>query len=396
MEPYGFVHLPDPSERPGRCRAAGPITTPVRTCALRTSAVSATAAITTAAIACLVSPGWAMAQPQNAPIQSPASSSLQDDSYLLGPGDRLELRLFDAPELSGSLDVLNDGTVTLPLIGSVRLAGLSISQASAWITSLYKRQLLRPQLLLKVVSPRPIRVALVGEVERPGLYSLTTSESSQVEGAGNSISGLPTVVDALQKAGGITLNANISDVTLQRRLPGDPPRFKQTSLNLLQLLQSGDQLQNPFLFDGDTIRISRAQEPIPETMEVAAANFSPQTIRVNVVGEVKAPGSVSLQASTPLVQAVMAAGGPISWRANKGNVELVRINRNGSATRERFSLNLSQGASNQRNPPLRDGDTVIVNRTGLAVASDAINAIGQPLTSVANIYTLIRLINTTN
>jgi len=248
-----------------------------------------------------------------------------------------------------------------------------------------------------VITPRPIRVALVGEVERPGLYSLTTSETSQTEGGpSTSISGLPTVVDALQKAGGITLNANLREVTLQRRLAGEPVRFKQATLNLLELLLRGDQLQNPYLFDGDTIRVGRASQPVAEALEVAAANFSPKQINVNVVGEVVKPGTVELMANTPLVQAVMAAGGPNSWRASKGNVELVRINRNGTATRERFTLNLSQGASNQRNPPLRDGDTVIVNRTGLAVASDTINAIGQPLTSVANVFALVRLLNNTN
>ena len=78
-------------------------------------------------------------------------------------------------------------------------------------------------------------------------------------------------------------------------------------------------------------------------------------------------------------------------------MELLRINRNGSATREKFQLKLSEGASNTRNPPpLRDGDTVIVNRTALAVASDSINAVGQPLTSVANVFALIRLLNNTN
>lgn len=335
--------------------------------------------------------------PQPGPA-SPAAAGLPlDDSYLLGPGDRLDLRIFDAPELSGELAVLNDGTASVPLIGSVRLTGLSISQASAWLTSLYKKQLLRPQLLLRVVTPRPIRVALVGEVERPGLYSLTTSETSQTEGGpGTTISGLPTVVDALQKAGGVTLNANLRDVLLQRRLPGEQPRFKQAGLDLLALLRAGDQLQNPYLFDGDTIRIGRADQPVSEAIEVAAANLSPQSIAVNVVGEVERPGRVQLAASTPLVQAVMAAGGPKAWRANRGDVELVRINRNGSATRERVSLNLSQGASNKRNPPLRDGDTVIVNRSGLAVANDALNAIGQPLSSVANIWALIRLVNSSS
>ena len=321
---------------------------------------------------------------------------LAEDSYLIGPGDQLDLKLFDAPELSGLVEVLNDGTASLPLLGSVRLTGLSLSQASYWLTTLYKRQLLRPELLLRVLRPRPIRVALVGEVERPGLYSLTTSETAQTQGGGTTISGLPTVVDAIQKAGGITLNANLRTVTLQRRMPGEAPRFKRANLDLLALLQQGDQLQNPFLFDGDTIRIGRAEQPVAESIELAAANLSPKQITVNVVGEVEQPGPVQLQASTPLVQAVMAAGGPKSWRANKGNVELVRINRNGTATRERFSLNLSQGASNGKNPPLREGDTVLVNRSGFAVASDALTAVGAPLSSMANIFALIQLLNNSN
>lgn len=322
--------------------------------------------------------------------------TIQTDAYLIGPGDVLELKLFDAPELSGNLEVLNDGTASVPLVGNVLVTGLTLSQASFWLTSLYRKQLLRPDLLLRVVRPRPIRVALVGEVERPGLYSMTTSETTQTEGGpATTISGLPTVVDAIQKAGGITQNADLRGVVLQRRLPGEPASFKRANLDLLALIQQGDQLQNPFLFDGDTIRIARTDQPAVESIEVAAANLSPQQIAVNVVGEVERPGTVNLQANTPLVQAVMAAGGPKSWRANKGDVELVRINRNGSATRARFTLNLSQGASNQNNPPLRDGDTVVVNRSTLALASDAITAVSTPVTGLVNILTLLRLVNNT-
>ena len=336
----------------------------------------------------------AVAAPAANPSPSYSSlASLQDDSYLIGPGDQLDLRLYDAPELSGSLEVLNDGTAALPLIGSARLTGLSLVQASQWLTALYKRQLLRPQLQLRVVRPRPIRVALVGEVERPGLYSLTTTEASQTQGAMVSISGLPTLVDGLQKAGGVTLNADLREIVLQRRLPGEPLRFKRTRLNLMELLTRGDQLQNPFLFDGDTISVTRAKEPVVESLEVAATNLSHQVISVNMVGEVEKPGALQVAANTPLVQAVLAAGGTKTWRASRGNVELVRLNRNGTVQRERFQLDLSQGASNQRNPPLRQGDTVIVNRSGLAVASDAITAVGGPLTSLANILTLLRLVN---
>jgi len=205
------------------------------------------------------------------------------------------------------------------------------------------------------------------------------------------------VVDAIQKAGGITQKANLRDVVLQRRLPGSdqPVRYKQVKLNLLDLILEGNQIQNPFLFDGDTIRLARVDETPEEAIELAAVNLSPQVINVNVIGEVETPGRLQLQANTPLMQAVLAAGGPKAWRANKGNVELVRINRNGSATLERFALDLSQGASNAKNPPLRDGDTVKVNTSALAQASDAINAVSQPVSGLVTIWTLLRLVNDT-
>ena len=330
--------------------------------------------------------------------QKQMDASLQDDAYIIGPGDLLELKLFDAPELSGSLEVLNDGTVPLPLIGSVRLTGLTLQQATVWVQTLMSQQLLRPDLQLRVVQPRPIRVALIGEVERPGIYSLTTSEASQTEGGSNTISGLPTVVDAIQKAGGITQIADLRTVVLQRRLPGSdqPVRYKQTNLNLLDLILEGNQTQNPYLFDGDTIRLIKAEETPAEAVELASVNLSPQVININIIGEVVSPGRLQLPANTPLVQAVLAAGGALNWRANRGNVELVRINRNGTATLERFALDLSQGASNSKNPPLRDGDTVKVNRSGLAKASDAIDAVTQPLSGLVTAWTLLQLVNDGN
>jgi polysaccharide biosynthesis/export protein len=325
---------------------------------------------------------------------SSALAELESDAYIIGPGDGLEVKLLDAPELSGSFDVLNDGTISLPLIGSVRVSGLTLSQAQQWFAILYQRQLLRPEPQLRVIRPRPIRVALVGEVERPGVYSLTTSETAQTEGGpAISLSGLPTVVDALQKGGGITLNANLREVILQRRLPGEFPQFKRVRLDLLSLVRQGDQLQNPLLFDGDTIRVGKAEQPVEESVELSSSNISPQQIQVNVVGEVQSPGRLQVPASLPLVQAVLAAGGLRPGRGNESNVELIRINRNGTARRERFRLNLGQSASNEYNPPLRDGDTVIVKRTSLAVASDTINLVASPLTGLASILALIDIVN---
>lgn len=326
-----------------------------------------------------------------------AVSAVNQDAYILGPGDQVQLTLLDpgAEGMSGSFEILNDGSASLALVGNVVLDGLSLNQATSWLQSLYGQFLLRPELNLRVVRPRPLQVSVIGEVENPGLYSLTTSETSQT-GVATSISGLPTVVAALQKAGGLTLNADLSNVLLQRRIPGNGRQLRETRLDLIALLKLGDKLQNPFLFDGDTLLIGKALIPDSEIMELAATNLSPPTIRVNVIGELVSPGTISLQANTPLIQAILAAGGPKTWRAKRSNVELVRISRNGTATRELFTIDYSQGVSGIRNPPLRDGDTVVVNRSNFAVFTDALDAVTTPLSGLVNAWGLVQLVRDNN
>lgn len=296
--------------------------------------------------------------------------------------------------LSGPVDILPDGTASLPLIGSARLSELTLSQATLWLQALYKAQLLRPELQLTLVQPRPLRVSVLGEVERPGIYTLTSQETSSTE-ATVVMTGLPTVVDAIQKAGGVTNLADLSQVTLRRRMPGSQAQFRRTNLDLLALIREGDMVQNPILFDGDTIRITRAQEAVPEAVELSSTTVSPKEITVYVVGEVTSPGALLLPANTPLVQAVLAAGGPDSWRANTSRVQLVRINRNGSLTRRAFYLSLNSAASNENNPPLRDRDAIVVSRSNYAKLADALDAVGQPLTSLASILSLMQVVRNT-
>lgn len=328
---------------------------------------------------------------------SPAA--VNQDAYILGPGDQLQLTLLDpgAKDLGGAFDILNDGSASLALVGNVLLEGLTVTQASRWLESLYKRYLLRPELNLRVLRSRPLQVSVVGEVESPGLYSLTANEVSQTEGGpATTITGLPTLVTAIQKAGGLTLNADLNNVSLQRRLPGNSQQLRESQINLVALLKLGDKNQNPFLFDGDTIVVGKAITPDQEVMELAAANLSPQSIQVTVVGEVVQPGRLQLRANTPLVQAILAAGGPKTFRAKRSQVELVRINRNGTATRDLFAIDYSQGVSSARNPPLRDGDTVVVNRSTYAVATDALEAVTTPLSGLVNAWGLVRLIQDQN
>ncbi len=328
------------------------------------------------------------------------SSNPPPDAYILGAGDKLTLSFVSNTyaSLGGSFELLNDGSASLPLVGTVVLEGFTVQQANRWLVNLYRRYLRRPDLTLQVIEARPLQISVVGEVEAPGLYVMSSGgERSSSEGKTGGISSLPTVVAALQKAGGITLNANLRDVRLQRKLPGTSSQLKEIQLDLMALLQKGDKRQNPFLFDGDTILISRAPAPPPDAvLEIAAANLSPASISVNVVGEVKNPGKLQLRAGTPLMQAILAAGAPNPWRANRSDVELVRLNRNGTVTLRRYRVDYSLGVSGPRNPPLREGDSILVNRSVLAAGSDALTAITQPLTGLVNILGLVQILNNTS
>jgi polysaccharide export outer membrane protein len=263
-----------------------------------------------------------------------------------------------------------DGTAILPFIGSVQLAGLTIGQASRWLTSLYEKQIVRPQLLLQLKSPRPTKVTVIGEVTKPGFFEL---------------SGMPRVINAVQTAGGITANADIRRIML-RRVVGQDGAQKQTFLDLSQVFFMGNQFQNPILFDGDTIIVGRATEPLPdEIIRIGRTNLAPTTISVSVLGEVKAPGSIGLPANTPLMEAIFRAGGLAKWRANKNHIELIRFNDNGTTTRQVFSFKQDLNVSNGFNPPLRDRDTIIVNRSFYGEAIDALNDLAVPIGIVNNL-----------
>ena len=300
------------------------------------------------------------------------------DLYVLGPGDGLQLTFLDpaAKEIGGPFGILPDGTSSLPLLGSVQLTGLTIGQASRWLSSLYGKQLKRPQLYLTLITPRPVKVSIIGEVEKPGLYPLPP---------------FSTPVSAIQQAGGITVNSDIRKVTLRRQAGIDGSQ-KQANLDISQVLLNGNQLQNPVLFDGDTLIIGFTKEVPADIREIGASNLAPTAISVTILGEVKKPGSVSLPANTPLVEAIFRAGGPVRWRANRNQVELVRFSRDGKATRQTFSYNDTTNLS-LKNPPLRNGDTVIVKSSLYGKVLDVFSDIAVPIGAASSAANLVNTWN---
>lgn len=229
-------------------------------------------------------------------------------------------------------------------------------------------------------STTPRTVAIIGEVNRPGSYLVGAGGGA--EGGGG---GIPTLMRALQLAGGITSQADVRNLKLRR--PTRTGTEQNIDIDLWELLQSGDINQDVIVQDGDTILIPTATEVNPaEATQLATTTLSPATIQVGVVGEVKQPGTVDIKPNSSLNQALLAAGGFNDSRARKSTVDLVRLNANGSVTKREVKVDLSQGINEETNPILRNNDVVIVNRSGLASTGDSVGAVLNPLGGLLGVF----------
>lgn len=228
----------------------------------------------------------------------------------------------------------------------------------------------------------PIKVAIVGEVYRPGSYTVDARANNQ----GNQNNAQrnaqtenlpPRLTDALALSGGIKPLANVRDIEIVRETWDG--KEKTISVDLWTLIEDGDENQDLILQEGDSIIIPQADElAADESEQLAAASFSPGEIRINVVGEVTSPGTIAVPPNTPLNQAILAAGGFDNQRAKKGSVELVRLNPNGTVSKREIKVDFSNDINEESNPVLRQNDVVVVKRSGTASFGDAVGAVVSP------------------
>ena len=132
-------------------------------------------------------------------VISAPTFAANEAAYRLGSGDKVRVTVFNEKDLSGEYDVNDQGLVALPLIGQVKVGGLSIADAQQVITDRYgKNYLVNPRVTVEVLNYRPFFI--LGEVKSPGSYPY--------------VNGM-TVVNAIALAGGYTPRANKGRVTIK-------------------------------------------------------------------------------------------------------------------------------------------------------------------------------------
>ena len=256
---------------------------------------------------------------------APPSANAQSSSPMpapIGPGDFLEIAEYHTPEFHSTVRVSTGGTVTLPLIGEVKLAGLDEQAAARAIEAslVAKGMLLHPLVSVLVTAYVGQDVSVLGEVTRPGVYSYTVHHR---------------LLDLLSAASGLSPNAGrLVNVFHQ----SDPKTPHAVVLDPSGTDTSSD--HNPELSPGDTVQVSRAG-------------------LVYVVGDVIRPGGFPVDPVQGLtvVQALSLAWGP-SQNAAVGKVLLIREEKGGRAM---IALNVRRMLRGQDpDQPMQDRDILYV------------------------------------
>jgi polysaccharide export outer membrane protein len=305
------------------------------------------------------------------------SLSSEESLYYLGGGDRISIDVFEVPQYSGTYQVPIDGIISLPLVGTVPIGGLTLEQASNLISNRYATFLKRPIITIRLISTRPLNVFVSGEVKNPGSFSIPL-----IGGAGDNPGvQYPTLSEALKAAGGVTLASDLNQIQVRRRASGGGEDI--FTLNLQDFINSGNARASLTLRDGDQIYVPAATDVSLRqvrqlaTLEVAADVNAGRT--VSVVGEVQRPGTYFLQLAQPgidaslptLTRALQEAGG-ITPLADIRNVQLRRLTKAGTEQLLEVNLwQLLQSGDISQDTILQDGDAIIIPKASDISAAEA-------------------------
>lgn len=215
-------------------------------------------------------------------------------SYRLGIGDAIRITVFQNPDLTLDTQVSASGTITFPMIGTVKIGGRTISGAETVIADAltsggYVRN---PQVNINVVHIVGSQFSVLGYVNRPGRFPLQTMDTR--------------VADALAEAGGIA--ADGADKVILTGTRGGKPIRKV--IDISAMFRTPDSKDDILVAPGDVLYV--AHEPI-----------------FYIYGEVQHPGQYRIERQMTVMQALAEGGGPTP-RGSDRNVTLDRREANGT------------------------------------------------------------------
>jgi polysaccharide export outer membrane protein len=205
----------------------------------------------------------------------------------MGTGDVLHITVYGQPDLTTDARVSEGGTITFPLIGDVRMAGITPAQGEIEISERLSKGgfIIKPFVTLNVVQYRSQHISVLGRVNRPGQYTLEK---------------ISRVTDALALAGGVIIDG-ADTITLVRTRDG---KTTYHDIDMVALFKPGGEASNELIQDGDIINVAR--QPM-----------------FYIYGEVQRPGAFRLEQNMSVVQA-LSMGGGVTPRGTQRGIRILR------------------------------------------------------------------------
>ena len=215
--------------------------------------------------------------------------ALSEVNYIVGEQDVLRITIYDYPELTTTERVSGEGIITLPLIGEIKVAGLTTDQVAKKIAArLSDGFIVDPNVSVFVLEFRSKKTIIIGYVTKPGIYTL---------------SGDTTLLELISLAGGLTKDAG-DRATIKRNYSGSAGGEGIITIDLKKLIEQGDTSLNIPLMDGDSIFIAKAGV-------------------FYITGEIKNPAAYRYEDGITLVKAVTMGGG-FTDKAAPGRIRIIR------------------------------------------------------------------------
>lgn len=282
------------------------------------------------------------------------------NDYPIGPGDVIEINVPGMEEIKNMSERINgDGTLSLPFVGVIQVTGMTDKSLRDEIRRrLEEKYMKNPQINLFVKEFRSRQVAVIGAVQKPGLYNLASP--------------FDTLLTMISQAGGMKVEA------AERVLfvPAEPVESGKAA-EIVKALPSQVVRQDPaplILKNVDPINISLDSMSRGSNERFLQMPARPGDIimvpgggEVLVQGWVEKPGSFKITPGLTILGAVAAAGGP-SFPADTGAVQLIRTEKSGQKAFFTANLDAIKNGS-QPDLPVREGDVVDVSSSGGKLAA---------------------------
>jgi len=262
------------------------------------------------------------------PIQAPTLTAIGKrggTDYKIGRQDLLELRVFDLKQLDQTVRVADDGSITLPLLGRLQVAGLTKGELEALIARMLEEKYVRnPQVTIFVKEYTSKNVAVSGAVKKPDTYEML---------------GEKTLLEMISLAGGLDKDLGKEIIIFRAQDDGTAERI---SIDLDKLVYEANPALNVVVMPGDIVYVPAVEK-----------------VRIFVTGAVRTPNLYEVPRSEPVtvLKAVTLAGGTTD-RAAESKVQIIRTDADGK--RVTIPVNLKKVKRGKADDPILMRDDLVL------------------------------------